>query len=144
MACSARIASGWVVVAWGTETYLGLAGNAYFVYLALRTSALGMGQTIRLGKRNTLCCKNRMEMYFYLVLWFFIFYFCFYSICLFSELASDGCCCWSGRRVPKSPNCWSSCNVLGEIRSVGRMMPREWLVTLRLGGAWVGERCQGP
>ena len=32
----------------------GLDGNTYFVYLALRTSALEMGQTLRLGRRNTL------------------------------------------------------------------------------------------
>ena len=38
-----------------------------FVYLALRTSAMGMGQTVRLGKRNTLL-KSGMEIYFYLVL----------------------------------------------------------------------------
>ena len=68
------LAGGWVV-AWGTETYSGLAGNTYFVYLVVRTLALGMGQTVRLAKRNTLCCKSRMEMYFYLVLCFFIFYF---------------------------------------------------------------------
>ena len=53
-------------MAWGTESYSGLVGNPYFVYLALRTSVLGMAQTVRLGKRKTLCC--RMEMYFYLVL----------------------------------------------------------------------------
>ena len=74
MACSARIVSGCVVVAWGTDSYSGLAGNTYFVYLALRTSALAMGQSVRLGKRNTLCCKSIMEMYLYLVLKLFIFY----------------------------------------------------------------------
>ena len=51
---------------WGTESYSGLAENTYFVYLALRTSFLGMGQTVRLGKRKTQCL--RMEMYFYLIL----------------------------------------------------------------------------
>ena len=34
VACSARIVSGWVVVARGTESFLGLAGNTFFVYLA--------------------------------------------------------------------------------------------------------------
>ena len=61
------LAGGW----WSCEaqkSYSGLAGNTYFVYLPLRTSAVGMGQIVRLGKRNTLCCKSRMEMYFYLVL----------------------------------------------------------------------------
>ena len=66
VSCCTRIVSGWVVVVWGTESYSGLAGNTYFVYLALRTSVLGMGQTVRLGKRKTLYC--RMEMYFYLIL----------------------------------------------------------------------------
>ena len=42
--------------------------DTYFVYLTFRTSALGMDQTVRPGKRNTLCCKSRMEMYFYLIL----------------------------------------------------------------------------
>ena len=68
VACSTQIFTGWVVVAWGAEPYSGLAGNTYFVYLVVITSALGMGQTARLAKRNTLCCKSRMEMYFYLVL----------------------------------------------------------------------------
>ena len=62
--CSARIVSGWMLVAWGTESYSGLAENTYFVYLALRTLALGMGQTVRLGKRSTLCCKSGIEIYF--------------------------------------------------------------------------------
>ena len=30
--------------------------------------SLGMGQAVRLGKRNTLCSRSRMDMYFYLVL----------------------------------------------------------------------------
>ena len=58
------LVGGW----WWRESYSGLAGNTYFVYLALITSALGMGQTVTLGKRNTLCCKSGMEIYFYLVL----------------------------------------------------------------------------
>ena len=48
-------------------SYSGLTGNIYFAYLALRTSALEICQTVRLGKRNTLCCKSGMEIYFYLV-----------------------------------------------------------------------------
>ena len=31
VACSTRIVSRWVMVAWGTESYSGLAGNTYFV-----------------------------------------------------------------------------------------------------------------
>ena len=68
VAFSAQIVSGWLVVAGGTESYSGLAGNTYFVYLDLSTSALGMGQTVRLDKRNTLCCKSGVKIYFYLVL----------------------------------------------------------------------------
>ena len=77
VAYNALIVSGWVVVVWGTESYSGLTGNTYFVYMVLRMSALGMGQTVRLGKRNTLCCKSRMEIYFYLVSWVFIFHLLF-------------------------------------------------------------------
>ena len=82
VACSAQVFSGWVVMAWGTESYSGLAWNTYFAYQALQTSALGMGQTVRLGKRNTMCCKSRMENFFYLVLWF-LFFICFllYFMC---------------------------------------------------------------
>ena len=82
VACGAWIVSKWVVVAWGIESYSGLARNTYFVYLALRMSALGMVQTVRLDKRNTLCCKSRMEFFF---IWFydFLFFICFllYFMC---------------------------------------------------------------
>ena len=67
MACSAQIVTGgW----WLPEAQSLIKGRlkTHFVYLALRTSALEVGQTVRLGKRNILCCKSRMEMYFYLVL----------------------------------------------------------------------------
>ena len=103
---------------WGTQSYSGLAENTYFVYLALRTSVLGMGQTVRLGKRNTLCCRSKMEMYFYLVLWFLIFYFVlwiFYFLFFISlfiifvkfpqnrqvMVTSLGHCCLPGGRVPQ-------------------------------------------
>ena len=123
--CSARIVSGWVVVAWGTESYSGLAGNTYFVYLALRTSALGMVQTVTLGRRNILCCKSGMKIYLYLVLWFFIFYLVFLVFCVkFLQnrqvmVTYLGLCCWPGRRVSQSPNCWSSCNIRGKMREGG-------------------------
>ena len=86
VACTAWIVSGSAVVAWGTESYLGLA---------LRTSVLGMGQTVRLGKTSTLICKSRIEIYIFLVLWFFIFYFImwvfflfgFYSLCYVFRIA---------------------------------------------------------
>ena len=66
--CGARIVSRWMVVACGTESFSGLVGDTSFGYLAWRTSALGMGPVVRLGERNTLCCRNRMEVYFCLVL----------------------------------------------------------------------------
>ena len=58
------LAGGW----WWHEAQSLIQGwlETYFVYLALRTSALEMGQTVRLGKRNTY--KGGMEIYFYLVL----------------------------------------------------------------------------
>ena len=31
-------------------------------------------------------------------------------------VTSFGCCCWPGRRVHQSLDCWSSCNVRGKIR----------------------------
>ena len=77
--------------------------------MALRTSALGMGQTVRLGKGNTLCCKGGIEIYFYLVLGFFIFHLLFIIFCVkFLQncqvmVTSLGLCCWSGRGVPHSP-----------------------------------------
>ena len=82
--CGAPIVSGWVVVEWGTEPYSGLVGDTCFGYLAWRMSALGMGQAVRLGERNTLCCRNRVEVYFCLVLWFFILFFIFYFLFCFS------------------------------------------------------------
>ena len=98
--------------------------ETYFVYLALRTSAMGMGQTVRLGKRNTLF-KSGMEIYFYLVLWFFIFYLLFIIFCVkFLQnhqvmVTSLGLCCWPGRRVPQSLDCGSSCNIRGKMREGG-------------------------
>ena len=88
----------------------------YFVYLALRMLALGMGQIVRLGKRNTLCCKSRMEMYLF---GFMIFLFSFMNVLFFIfaliifvvglqnrqvMVTSLGRCCWSDRRVLQSPN----------------------------------------
>ena len=101
MACSARIVTGLAVVAWGTESYLGLA---------LRTSVLGMGQTVRLGKTNTMICKSRMEIYFFGIFYFLFCYvnFFFFIWLLFYLLrlqnrqvmvTSLGRCCSSGTRV---------------------------------------------
>ena len=98
--------------------------ETYFVYLALRTSTLGMVYTVRLGIRNTLCCKSRMEIYFYLVLWFFIYLLYYILFVKFLQncqvmVTSLGLCCWPGRRVPQSPDCWSSCNIRGKMRKDG-------------------------
>ena len=49
----------------GTKSYIGMAKNTYFVFLTLRTcEPWGL---VRLGKRNTLCYKNGMQIYFFLV-----------------------------------------------------------------------------
>ena len=49
----------------------------------------------------------------------FLFFICFYILCVkFLEncqvmVTSLGLCCWPGRRVPQSPDCWSSGNIWG-------------------------------
>ena len=58
-----------------------------------------MGQTVRLGKTNTLICKRRMEIYFFgfydflffiLLCEFYNFYFAFILFVTSSESPSDG------------------------------------------------------
>ena len=57
-----------------------------------------MGQTVRLGKTNTLICKSRMEIYFFGFMIYFLFcYVNFFIFCLAfilfvtsSESPSDG------------------------------------------------------
>ena len=151
MACSTRIFSGWVVVVWGTESYSGLAGNTYFVYLALRTSALGMGQTVRLGKRNTLCCKSRMEIYFYLVSWVFIFHLLFitFYVLNFFRIAKWWWLPWVSAvglvgESPRVPTAEAPATFSERWGRVGRMMTREWSLSLRVCRVWVGERCGVP
>ena len=65
----------------------------------MRTSILGMGQTVRLGETNTLICKSRMEIYFFgfMIFYFlfcyvnfFIFYLAFILFVMSSESPSDG------------------------------------------------------
>ena len=34
-------------------------------------------------------------------------------------LTSLGLCCWPGRRIPQSPECWSSYNIWGKVREGG-------------------------
>ena len=151
VACSARIVSGWMVVAWGTESYSGLAGNTYFVYRALRASALGLGQTVRLGKRNTLCCKSRMEIYFYLVSWVFIFHLLFiiFYVLNFFRIAKWWWLPWVSAvdlvaECPRLPIAEAPATFGERWGKVGRMMTREWSVSLRVCGVWVGERCRVP
>ena len=151
VACSARIVSGWVVVAWDTESYSGLAGNTYFVYLALRTSALGMGQTVRLGKKNTLCCKSGMEIYFFSVLRFFIFHLLFiiFYMLNFFRIAKWWWLPWVSAvglvgESPRVPIAEAPATFGERWGRVGRMMTREWSVSLRVCGVWIGERCPVP
>ena len=56
----------------------------------------------------------------------FYFLFAFYYILWVKFLQNRqvmvtplGFCCWPGRRVPQSPDCWSSCNIRGEMREGG-------------------------
>ena len=106
---------------------------------------LRMGQTVRLGKRNTMCCKSGMEIYFYLVLWF-LFFICFFIIFYvlnFFRIAKwwwlPMVSCWPGRRVPQSPDCWSSCNIGGKMREGGEDDDK-WMVTVIEGMQNLGGR----
>ena len=75
--------------------------------------------------KETHCCKSRMEIYFSLVLWFFIFYFAFHSIlCVKLSLKNSQVMVTSwvtavGLVVSQSPDCWSSCNVPGKMKEGG-------------------------
>ena len=105
------------------------------------------------------CCKSRMEMYFYLFLWFFIFYyvlriFLFFILLLYYLLyvfritkrwwlpwvAVVGLVGESVRApIGEAPQTFGE-----RWGSVGRIMPREWSVTLRVCGVWVGKWCRSP
>ena len=63
-------------------------------------------------------------------IWFcdFLFFICFlfyYILCVkFLQnhqvmVTSLGLCCWSGRRIPQSSKCWSTCNIWGKMREGG-------------------------
>ena len=67
------LAGGW----WWSKAQSLIQGllETYFVYLALRTSAQGMGRTVRLGKRNTVV-KAEWKFIF---IWFYDL-FIFYSL----------------------------------------------------------------
>ena len=130
------------MVAWGTESYSGLAENTYFVYLTLRASALDIGQTVRLG-------TSGMEIYFYLVLCIFIFYlliiFCVKflqnrqvmvtSLVSGVDLVGDS---------PRAPIAEAPATFWERWGRVGRMMTMEWSVSLRVCRVWVGERNAEP
>ena len=60
----------------GTESYSGLAGNTFRIP-GFENVSPGMGQTIRLGKRNTLCCKSKWKLFLF---GFIFFLFAFYYI----------------------------------------------------------------
>ena len=81
VAFSAQIVSGWVVVAWGTESYSGLAGNIFCIP-GFEHISVGMGQTARLDKRNILCCNFHFSENLFLV-GFMIFYFYLLFIILY-------------------------------------------------------------
>ena len=143
------LAGGW----WWREaqSYSGLAGNTYFVYRALRASALWLGQTVRLGKRNTLCCKSRMEIYFHLVSWVFIFHLLFiiFYVLNFFRIAKWWWLPWVSAvdlvaECPRLPIAEAPATFGERWGKVGRMMKREWSVSLRVCGVWVGERCRVP
>ena len=84
--------------------------------------------------KETQCVvKAEWKIFF---IWFYDFYFLFafyYILCVkFLQnhqviVTSLGLCCWPGRRVPQSPDCWSSCNIGGKMREGGR------------GGWWQGN-----
>ena len=53
------------------KSHIGTTRNTYSVFLTLRTcEPWGL---VRLGKRNTLCDKNGMQIFFF---WFHDFLFC--------------------------------------------------------------------
>ena len=110
-----------------------------------------MGQTVRLSKRNTLCCKSGMEIHFYLVLWFFIFYLLFitFYVLIFFIIAKWRWLPWVSAvglvgESPRAPIAEAPATFRERWGRVGRMMAREWSVSLRVCGVWVGERCWVP
>ena len=118
-----------------------------------------MGQTVRLGKTNTLICKSRMEIYFFgFMIFYFLFcyvnFYIFYSAFILSvrslESPSDGDFFGSLLLVwyesPPEPQLLKLLQHPGKDEGVwgGGMMPREWLMTMRMCGVWVGEGCRGP
>ena len=75
--------------------------------------------------KETQCVvKAEWKIFF---IWFYDFYFLFafyYILCVKFQnhqviVTSLRLCCWPGRRVPQSPDCWSSCNIGGKMREGG-------------------------
>ena len=107
--------------------------------------------------KETQCCKKEMEIYFYLVLWFFIFYLLFITFYVFnfSRIAKWWWLPWvsavglvrESPRVPiaEAPATWSSCNNWGKMREGGEDDDKGMvIVSLRVCGVWVEERCWVP
>ena len=82
VAFSAQIVSGWVVVAWGTESYSGLAGNTYFVYWLWERQPWGWSRLSDWVKETHCVVKAEWKFIF---IWFydFLFFICFllYFMC---------------------------------------------------------------
>ena len=142
VACSARIVSGWVVVAWDTESYSGLAGNIYFIP-GFESLSPGKGSD---WVKKKLCCKKRTEIYFYLVLWLFIFYLLFIIFYVLHFFRITKWLPWVSAvglvgESPRVPIADAPATFGERWGRVGRMMTREWSVSLRVYRVWVGERC---
>ena len=105
-----------------------------------------------LVKETHCVCRSTMEIYFCLVLWFFIFLFSILLFLIFEDLFRIAKWWWlpwvtavglvghSHRvQIAKVPAAFGE-----RWGRVGRMMAREWPVTLKVCGVWVGERCWVP
>ena len=106
----------------------------------MRTSALGIGQTVRLGTRNNCVVKEKWKFIF---IWFydFLFFICFllhFMCSIFQELPSDGdflgslLLAWSESppesRLLKLLQHEAPATIGERWGRVGRMMTREWLL----------------
>ena len=106
VACGARIVSGWVVVACGTESYSGLAGNTFCIPGSENVSP-GDGSDCQTGYKKH-CVVNLFLFGFMICYFSFTFYYILWVKFLQNRqvmVTSSGLCCWPGRRVPRSPDC---------------------------------------
>ena len=106
-----------------------------------------MGQTVRLDKRNSLCCKSEIQIYFYLVLQFFIFYLLFitFYVLNFFRIAKWWWLAWVSAvdlvgESPRVPNAEAPATFGKRWGRVERMITREWSVSLSVCRVRVGER----